>query len=428
RRPGRRGGRRRDRPGPAPGAVPLRPAGDGRALVRRRRRAGRGDGPARPGALRQLRVLAAGGGQPGRGVRGVRQRVRAPGRDGGGGRLRLRSALRGAGGGAAGRTAAAGAVRRRAAGCRAASRGGGRVTRPRLTVPADTDLGAAADLDDRDDPHDPFGTAAIRRRVLAGWAAAPARFREDASAEEDLACGAYRDRLVVELAQNAADAATRAGVPGVLRLSLAGGELRAANTGAPLTAPGVQALATLRASAKRGSGSVGRFGVGFAAAVAVCDEPAMLSVSGGVRFSAAGTRAAAAGLPALAGELARPGGQVPVLRLPWPDPRRPPEGFTTEVRLPLRDPVAGPALLAAVPADLLLALPGLARIELPDRELSRVDDGPDAVLHDGPTATRWRLVRRAGRLAPELLADRPVEERERPEWTVTWAVPVAPDG
>ncbi|NAZ86836.1 hypothetical protein, partial [Kineococcus indalonis] len=47
---------------------------------------------------------------------------------------------------------------------------------------------------------DPFGTAALRRRVLEAWAASPARLREDANAEEDAALGAYRDRLVVELA------------------------------------------------------------------------------------------------------------------------------------------------------------------------------------------------------------------------------------
>ncbi|MFD6130231.1 hypothetical protein, partial [Streptomyces diastaticus] len=52
---------------------------------------------------------------------------------------------------------------------------------------------------------DPFGTARRRRTVLDSWAASPARFREDANAEEDLVLGGYRDRLVVELAQNAAD-------------------------------------------------------------------------------------------------------------------------------------------------------------------------------------------------------------------------------
>ena len=66
---------------------------------------------------------------------------------------------------------------------------------------------------------DPFGTAALRAAVLAAWAASPTRFREDANAEEDLRLGGYADRLFVELAQNAADAARAAGVPGRLRVA-----------------------------------------------------------------------------------------------------------------------------------------------------------------------------------------------------------------
>ncbi|WP_425274964.1 sacsin N-terminal ATP-binding-like domain-containing protein, partial [Streptomyces monomycini] len=132
---------------------------------------------------------------------------------------------------------------------------------------------------------DPFGTARLRRGVLDAWAASPARFREDANAEEDLALGGYRDRLAVELAQNASDAAGRAGVTGRLRLTLhpaRGGEpavLVASNTGAPIDATGVESLATLRASAKReteAAVSVGRFGVGFSAVLAVSDEPALV--------------------------------------------------------------------------------------------------------------------------------------------------------
>ena len=86
---------------------------------------------------------------------------------------------------------------------------------------------------------DPFGTAGVRGNVLAAWAASPARFREDANAEEDLVRGGYRDRLLVELAQNAADAAVRAGMSGRLRLVLEDDVLRAANTGAHLDADGV---------------------------------------------------------------------------------------------------------------------------------------------------------------------------------------------
>ena len=78
--------------------------------------------------------------------------------------------------------------------------------------------------------------------------------------------------------------------------------LVAANTGAPLDAAGVSALATLRASAKREGDTVGRFGVGFAAVLAVTDEPAVVCRGGGVRFSAADTRLLVAGMrPAAAG-------------------------------------------------------------------------------------------------------------------------------
>src|SRR5260370_27474089 len=130
---------------------------------------------------------------------------------------------------------------------------------------------------------DPFGTGELRGLVLDAWAASPARFREDANAEEDYALGGYRDRVVVELAQNAADAAARAGVAGRLRLALHAGTLVAANVGAPLDAAGVAALSTLRASSKRGPHAhemaVGRFGVGFAAAAAVSDQPSISSLT-----------------------------------------------------------------------------------------------------------------------------------------------------
>nr|MDQ3576688.1 hypothetical protein [Actinomycetota bacterium] len=162
---------------------------------------------------------------------------------------------------------------------------------------------------------DPFGTAALRASVLAAWTSSPTRFREDANAEEDLYLGGYRDRLLVELAQNAADAADGAGT---LRLSLVDNEVRAANTGRPLTADGVTALASLRASAKRSDHGVGQFGVGFAAVLAVTDAPRIVSTTGGVAFSADGTREAVSDEPQLVERVAERAGRVPVLRLVWP--------------------------------------------------------------------------------------------------------------
>lgn len=290
---------------------------------------------------------------------------------------------------------------------------------------------------------DPFGTRAIRERVLRAWGESPARFREDANAEEDFALGGYRDRVVIELAQNAADAALRAGVPGRLRLTLrttggpagdsAGGAgeavLTAVNAGAPLDAAGVEALSTLRASAKRDdTGAAGRFGVGFAAVVAVSERPAIASRTGGVAWSRERARALAGGVPALAGELERRGGHVPLLRLPFADgdPPEIPAGFDTAVRLPLREDAAESVRrqLEQVDAALMLALPALTTVEIDVdgdvRELTASHPGQGEVVIDGAV---WRTVEAHGEIPAALLEDRPVEERTRPFWQVRWALP-----
>ncbi|MFI6856917.1 sacsin N-terminal ATP-binding-like domain-containing protein [Streptomyces sp. NPDC050416] len=290
---------------------------------------------------------------------------------------------------------------------------------------------------------DPFGTARLRRGVLDAWATSPARFREDANAEEDLVLGGYRDRLVVELAQNAADAAARAGVPGRLRLTLRDGVLVAANTGAPLDAAGVESLSTLRASAKRETHeqAVGRFGVGFAAVLAVTDEPAVVGRHGGVRWSLAEARELAAETarhsPGLGDEVRRRDGHVPLLRLPFAAEGTAPDPYDTAVILPLRDAAAADLaerLLRAVDDALLLTLAGLEEVvveidgESP-RTISRRTDGPFTVVDDsGDGVTYWRTAAAHGPLTPELLTGRPVEERLRPHWSVTWAVPVDSDG
>ncbi|MFF7842749.1 sacsin N-terminal ATP-binding-like domain-containing protein [Streptomyces ossamyceticus] len=290
---------------------------------------------------------------------------------------------------------------------------------------------------------DPFGTARLRRGVLDAWATSPARFREDANAEEDLALGGYRDRLVVELAQNAADAAARAKVPGRLRLTLRDGVLVAANTGAPLDAAGVESLSTLRASAKREGHdqAVGRFGVGFAAVLAVTDEPAVVGRHGGIRWSLAEARLLAADTarhsPGLGDEIRRREGHVPLLRLPFAAEGSAPETYDTVVILPLRDAAAGDLaerLLNAVDDALLLALPGLEEVviengDAPARTVRRREEGAYVVIEDSRDGvTRWRTVAEHGAIEAALLADRPVEERLRPHWSVTWAVPTGPDG
>lgn len=254
---------------------------------------------------------------------------------------------------------------------------------------------------------DPFGTAGLRESVLAAWRSSPTRLREDANAEEDLVLGGYRDRLLVELAQNAADAA---GHGGSLSVSLVDGELRVANVGEPLARQGVESLASLRASAKQSG--VGRFGVGFAAVLTVCDAPRILSTAGGVAFDGVRARAEV-------GDAER----VPVLRLPWPTDEAPADGFDTEVRLPLRDGVDGHALLeefAGQAVDVLLSLDGLSRIAVGDRVWWR--DGNAIHAPDG--TTHWVIVRDQG----ELPNDAGLGVEVRPQWTVCWALEVTEHG
>lgn len=160
-----------------------------------------------------------------------------------------------------------------------------------------------------------------------------------------------------------------------------------------------------------------------------------------MRFSAAeareAVRQAAQQNPELAVELARRDGRVPALRLPYPAEGDAPWGYDTAVVLPLRDEAAATLvrkLLAELDDTLLLALPQLSEIvvdldgEIRTLTADRAGSPGECVVGDGARTTRWRLVDARGEADRELLADRPVEERIRPRWSLTWAVPVDTDG
>ncbi|BDZ42665.1 hypothetical protein GCM10025865_19640 [Paraoerskovia sediminicola] len=313
---------------------------------------------------------------------------------------------------------------------------------------------------------DPFGTAGLRAAVARAWLESPARFREDANTEEDFGPGHYAGRLVTELAQNAADAAARAGVPGRLHLELVEppserpdgtpAVLVARNTGAPLDRAGVVALAGMRASAKRDAESqVGRFGVGFSAVRAVSDDVTVASRStGGVRFSLEATRELLAGLgnergadvaeetggreavepltaehPAerrteLGAEVRRRGTSLPMLRLPFEasligDVTADAPGldahdrYETEVHVVLRDDQATAAVrgeLAALDDLVLVALPALD-------EITVVHAGDVRVLRD--VEDRWVVVRDHGTFPPGDGA----RVEDAATWDVAWALP-----
>ncbi len=266
---------------------------------------------------------------------------------------------------------------------------------------------------------DPFGTAGLRAGVLAAWRDSPTRLREDAATEADLVRAGYRDRVLTELAQNAADAAAKAGVAGRVAVWLEGDLLHVANTGVPLDVSGVHALTALRASAKSsGDASVGRFGVGFTAVLSVADAAEFRSSGGSVRFSRADTlaelTAQGIGIPDGPEEFV-----APALRLVWPAEAKPAAGFDSEIVLRLRADVDAVALLAGMRAeavDLLLELPALQEILVGDDEISSVvedladglqqvricgaDDDEQVWWQYRTPRARWLLPIRDGRPVP----------------------------
>ena len=162
---------------------------------------------------------------------------------------------------------------------------------------------------------------------------------------------------------------------------------------------------------------MGRFGVGFAAVLAVTDEPAIGSTTtASVRWSRSATRDGVADTPSLADELLHRGGVVPALRLPFPATSlEVPDGYDTVVVLPLRDHDAEALArqLLSSRSALLLALPVLAEVTVEidgvRRQLEASWDADAVTLTDGGVPTRWLVASSAGLVEPDLFMDRPTE-------------------
>ncbi|WP_216895156.1 sacsin N-terminal ATP-binding-like domain-containing protein [Nocardia alni] len=264
---------------------------------------------------------------------------------------------------------------------------------------------------------DPFGTAALRSGVLDAWRGSPTRLREDGAVEADLVRAGYRDRLLTELAQNAADAAAKAGVAGRLAVWFAGDAVHLANTGVPLDISGVHSLTALRASAKSGvESTVGQFGVGFTAVLSVGDEIEFRSRTGSLRFSREGTgeelRRAGIAIPE------QPGFAPPALRLTWAIETGPADGFDSEIVVRLRagiDAVELSAAMRAEAGDLLLELPALQYIRIGDDEIrsdvADLDNGLRQVRVSDPihgTRTWWQFQAGRSRWLLPVVNGRPV--------------------
>ncbi|MDD5295516.1 MAG: DEAD/DEAH box helicase family protein [Rhodocyclaceae bacterium] len=250
-----------------------------------------------------------------------------------------------------------------------------------------------------------------RLNRLAAYRNEPGDIREHAGIEETVLAGGYGYRQVLELVQNGADAILEAseqteGFQQKARIEVVLYEryLYVANTGAPLTQDGVEALLQSHSSPKRGN-QIGRFGLGFKSLLRLGGKVDIFSTSGSLRFDPQACR----------NEIRKEFGLdeslvVPGLRLAWTLNREEAEsgddtlaGFpwaTTIVRAEIVNADIQPHLREEIqnfPSQFLLFLPVAVALDLDagdgaKRYLRREPDGQEIILHDGDANSRWRVV------------------------------------
>lgn len=119
--------------------------------------------------------------------------------------------------------------------------------------------------------------------VLDTYRNEPRRVAQDANIERSIAEGAYAQRQLFELVQNAADAMLLGSGSARCEVVLTADALYVANSGEPFTVDGVIALMGTHLSVKRDE-QIGRFGLGFKSVLAVSDSPRIFSRSGSFAF------------------------------------------------------------------------------------------------------------------------------------------------
>lgn len=264
--------------------------------------------------------------------------------------------------------------------------------------------------------------------------------REHYGIEQTVMAGGYGYRQILELVQNGADAILEAhesglppGVPSRVHVMLRGSHLYVANTGAPLSCEGVQALLSSHSSPKRGN-QIGRFGLGF---------KSLLVLGGAIDLFT--TRSGAFRLdPARCRSLLSERFQVeetPGLRLAWPlddDERRSDPvlcelGWAeTVVRAEVRLPGVLDHLRTEIlhfPPEFLLFFPAPVELVLDDGKtdarLLAVGHAEDSMtLRDGTESSTWRLFRREVRITDERAKEDATHIHARDTVPLAWAVPI----
>jgi superfamily II DNA or RNA helicase len=268
----------------------------------------------------------------------------------------------------------------------------------------------------------------------------PGLIEEHYGIEETVIAGGYGYRQVLELVQNGADALLEysdyespRGDQSRIHVVLHGRRLYVANTGAPLSVDGLDALLRSHSSPKRGN-QIGRFGLGFKSLLKLRGQVDLFTRNtGAIRFDPERCRL----------ELQKRFGvtNAPRLRLAWPlgDEERRADPVCTDLTWAetiVRIEIGTDDLVEHIrheirtfPAEFLLFFPVTVTLTLDDgkesaREVRLEIKDPEYVLHDGDDVSHWRVAKRSVRIDNPVARDDATHIHAREIMPVTWAVPV----
>ncbi|HMM71248.1 MAG TPA: DEAD/DEAH box helicase family protein [Rhodocyclaceae bacterium] len=275
---------------------------------------------------------------------------------------------------------------------------------------------------------------------LRSYEADSGLLREHAGIEETVLAGGYGYRQILELVQNGADAlleAKESGGPqssdGRIHVQLHGSRLYVANTGAPLSEEGLDALLRSHSSPKRRN-QIGRFGLGFKSLLKLNGQIDVFTrSSGAIRFDPERCR----------DELRRQFNvkQAPGLRLVWPLPpderAKDPicaelawaetivraEVDSAELLLHLQNEIRG------FPAEFLLFLPIAVTLTLDFgeeniRTVRVVKHRGETILQDGEATSLWNIITRDVRITESRAVADATHIHARECVPLSWAMPL----
>lgn len=286
----------------------------------------------------------------------------------------------------------------------------------------------------------PFDLEKLIAPRLASYEADPGLLREHYGLEEAVLAGGYGYRQILELVQNGADAILEghdsdlpAVGPNRVHVILGPSHLYVANSGAPLSEAGLDALLRAHSSPKRGN-QIGRFGLGFKSLLKLGGTIDLITRdSGSVRFDPERCR----------GELRARFNvdSAPGLRLAWTldstEARRDPvcsrlEWAETIVRVEVPSPDAASRLreeIGGFPSEFLLFFPVPTVLILDDgeteeRHLQVSVDGDRRVLFDGREESTWLVPNREVRISDHHALDDATHLHARTSVPIAWAFPL----